>query len=173
MDKNLSDFLEGNTNIVNLDVILSKELAPNGSEHIRMLWKDHLLYEFWYNPIKRDKGDKPPKNTGGKKPYVMLMIGELKKLKNSEHKIKNLNEVIGCLTILSEFIEWNTGRLINKRSKKSLKYDDLLRELGYGENKFRGILKTLKDNDLLINKSEGYFISNRLIKKGSKNKDTL
>lgn len=168
----LRDFILKSSNAAPLnDAIISREVAPNGCELIRIICEDNEIYQFWNNPEKKPP-DKPPKHIGGKKPYIMLMIDEVKKLK--DQKVKNAGELLGCLVYLAEFVEWGTGRLIKKRSKKPIRYKDLLEILPYGNSKLNHVLTDLKKYGLLSNSSEGYFISDNLIKKGKKtNKEAV
>lgn len=164
MDKEFLEFLNGNKSAAKIEVIFLREEMPNRVQHITIKLDDKPIYDFWVNP-KKPKGEKPPpKNTGGKKPYIMIMVNEVKKLR--EQGVKNVEELIGYLVCLAEFVEWGTGRLINKRSKKQLKYDDLLKMFTCSHIKLNQILTDLKKYDLLTNNSEGYFISGRFIKKG-------
>jgi hypothetical protein len=92
------------------------------------------------------------------------MIDKLEELKATG--IINIEELIGFLVCLGNHIEWHTGKLINKRSKKQLKYTDLQKIFSCGKRKLDKILKELQRHNLLFNTSEGYFISTDLIKKG-------
>lgn len=169
MDRELLDFLEGKTNAVRLgnDLVLSRDIAPNGYHqlYITPIDGDVPLYKFWHNP-KHSNKDSPPKHIGGKKPYLMLMTQEIVKLR--EQGVTNVEELVGFLACMSSTgnIEWGTGRLIKKRSKKPLRYEDLLKLFSGGRTKLNRILSELKEHDLLFNTQEGYFISTRFIKKG-------
>lgn len=163
MDKNLLAFLNKEINVIKTEVIISREPTSKGTELIHFSVGERELYQVWKN--SNDNNAKQ-KSTGGKKPYIMLMIQEVSKLAGSG--IDNIEEVVGFLILLAENIEWNTGRVINKRSKKSFKYIDLQNKYSGSKYKFERIMKILKDNNLLIHTSEGYFISRRFIKKGAK-----
>jgi hypothetical protein len=164
VDKDFLEFLNGNKSAAKIEVIFLREEMPNGSQHITIKLDDKPIYDFWVNP-KKPRGEKPPpKNAGGKKPYIMIMVNEVKKLR--EQEVKNVEELIGYLVCLAEFVEWGTGRLINKRSKKQLKYDDLRKMFTCSHIKLNQVLTDLKKYDLLTNNSDGYFISSRFIKKG-------
>lgn len=168
MDRNLLEFLNGNTSAAKVEVVLAREELPNGIQHITLKQEDKLIYDFWVNP-KKAKGEKPPpKHTGGKKPYIMLMVDEVEKLR--EKGVKNVEELIGYLACLGKYAEWGTGRLIQKRKKTPLRYNDLQKIFTCSNNKLNRILSDLKKYDLLSNNSEGYFISTRLIKKGKTQK---
>ncbi len=158
------DFLNGNNNVAKVEVIISREKTNNGPELIHVSVGDREIYQFWHNPSKSKEVQ--PKHTGGKKPYLMLMIGHLEQLRKSN--IGNVEELIGFIVCLGNNIEWNTGRLIHKRSKKQLKYEDLQNMFSCGKRKLDRIIKDLRDNDLLTSNQDGYFISGDLIKKGRK-----
>ena len=172
MRKELLDFLNGVTNAVRLeDTILSRDVLPNGYQRLVLntVENDATLFEWWHNPKeKRNKND-TPKHTGGKKPYIMLITGEVENLR--KQGIPNLEELIGFLVCLGNNIEWHSGRLINKRSKKSLKYKDIQKLFSGGRKKLDRILRELKEHDLLFSTEEGYFISTRIIKKGKTKKE--
>ncbi|MDF2563710.1 MAG: hypothetical protein K0Q53_105 [Massilibacillus sp.] len=166
MDKNLLAFLNKEINVIKTEVIISREPTNKGTELIHFSVGEKELYQVWKN--SNDNNVKP-KSTGGKKPYIMLMVQEVIKLKKTS--IENIEEVIGFLVLLAENIEWNTGKLINKRSKKPLKYVDLQKTYSGSKYKFEKTMKILKNNDLLTHTPEGYFISSKLIKKGKMSKE--
>jgi hypothetical protein len=169
MDESLLEFINRNVNATNANVAISREFAGNGREHIYISVDGKPWYNFWHDPNKSKSRDSP-KHSGGKKPYVMVMTEKIDELK--KNGIKNVEEMIGFLVCLGKYIEWNTGRLINVRSKKSLLYADIQKIYGCSNNKLNRILAELKEHDLLLNAAEGYFVSRSLIKKGkSKNKE--
>jgi len=175
MEKDLLDFLNGNTNVlIPQGVTITRDKAPNGQEYITVKIdngnRELTLYSFWHNPNKPAKKDKsPPKHTGGKKPYVMLMVEEIEKLKKGG--VKNVEELAGYLVSLGKYVEWNTGRLIHDRSKNPLKYKELQAIFGCGNKKLNRLLGEMKEHELLYSTDGGYVISSRLIKKGKTNKE--
>lgn len=186
LDENLRKFINEETNAVILDcpVMISREKMPSGMEYIMIMPKvkdDYMkMYGFWYNQNKKVKepsiisvnedgeiiqtAKQPPKHTGGKKPYLMLMVNEIEKLR--EKGVKNIEELIGYVACLGKYIEWNTGRLIHKRKKTPLRYKDLQDIYKCSNKKLNKMIKQLKEHDLLYNTEEGYFISSKFIKKG-------
>jgi hypothetical protein len=164
MDKLLA-FKNKEINVVKGEFIISRESLDNGVDFIHVTCADNgkEVYSFWQNT---NKTDEEPKSMGGKKPYVMLMLQELSKLQ--EGGIKGIEDAVGFLTIISDNIRWNTGLVVNKRSKKPLKYTDLQKIYSGSKYKFEKTMKFLKDHNLLTHTPEGYFISRELIKKGSK-----
>lgn len=168
MDRRMADFLAGVTNVVKFEAVLSREVAPNGAQYMHLQAEETPLLEFWHSLEAAAKKDAPPKHTGGKKPYLMLMLGELTALR--DEKIPNFEELIGFLVLLGRNIEWGTGRLVKERSKRSLKYADLREMFSYGNKRLNRILADLKVHDLLYGTQDGYFVSSRLIRKGKTTK---
>jgi len=177
MDKKIVDFYNNESDILPLPVgsYIVREKSPNGTNFMTLKMpngdgKELVVDTWWSNPNKPAKKDKdPPKHTGGKKPYVMLMIDEIERLKKSG--VKNSGELIGNLVSLGKHIEWNTGKLINTRTKNPLKYKELQIILGYGNKKLNRLLGDMRDNELLHSTDGGYVISSRLIKKGKMSKE--
>lgn len=164
-------FLNKETDVVLIGgyFMISREIATNGYEHITeyIITSDDEKIEyrkFWYNPKINEVKDKKPKHTGGKKPYLMVMINEIEKLR--EQGVKNVEELIGYVACLGKYIEWNTGRLIHKRNKKSIQYKDLLEIYGCSKPKLNKMINLMKEHDILYYTEEGYFISTVYIKKG-------
>ena len=166
MEKDLLRFLNGEINVVEVRTIFVRENLPNGVQHTVARpvddW-DLVLLEAWKNPNQPAQNDKP-KHAGGKKPYIMLMVDEVEKLRSQG--VGNVEELIGHLVCLGKYIEWSTGKLIRKRRKKPLQYKDLHDIFPCGNRKLNRILTELKEHDLLFGTKEGYFISTRFIKKG-------
>ena len=163
-------FLNYETNVVLIGgyFMISREIAPNGYEHITeyIITSDGEKVEyrkFWHNP-KITEVDKKPKHTGGKKPYLMVMINEIEKLR--DQGVKNVEELIGYVACLGKYIEWNTGRLIHKRSKKPIQYKDLVEIYKVSKPKLNKMINLMKEYDLLYYTDEGYFISSKYVKKG-------
>ena len=166
MEKELIKFLNGEVNAVRLDVTIVREVITDDIDRlvVRSVDDEHKDYVISESFIKKKRKSNNPKHAGGKHPYIMLMVNEVEKLR--EQGIKNVEELIGYLVCLGKYIEWNTGRLVKKRSKKPLQYKDLQKTFPCGNKKLNRILGELKDNDLLFGTQEGYFISPRLIKRG-------
>ena len=99
-------FSNGEINAVKVEVVISKEIAPNGNQLVHIIINDKEVYQFWHNPNK-SKNKEPPKHTGGRKPYIIVMIEQVEKLKT---EINNVEELVGFIVCLSNNIEWNTGK---------------------------------------------------------------
>lgn len=166
MDNQLLNFMNGDTNVIKIETIISREITPQGMEYVHITTMDgRMNYNFWHNP-NNTKKESQPKNTGGKKPYLMLMVEQLDKLRSKN--VSNVEELVGFMVCMGSSIEWGTGKLIHKRSKKPLKYIDLQKMFSGGRHKLDRIIRELRENDLLSSNQEGYFISSELIKKGKK-----
>jgi len=180
--KKLRDYVDGKSNVLILEegykLKTTRDVTPNGMEYIEeyiieeSTKREYFFRKMWHNPKEDIVKDKTKsKNTGGKQPYFMVMINEVEKLKKLD--IKDRLDITGFVTIVGKNIEWNTGRLINVRSKKQLQYKDLIKITGCGKTKLDRILNTMKDNNLLTyekpsaNKDGGYFVSSNIIKKGN------
>jgi hypothetical protein len=99
------------------------------------------------------------------------MVDEFEILR--EKGIENIEELIGYVTSIGKYIEWGTGKLIDKRQRLkkkqvALKYDDLLEIYGCSRTKLGKMLKTMYDNEIITHTNEGYFISSNFFKKGKK-----
>lgn len=193
MNKKVSDFYTGRTNFLMLydengspAMVKERDDFKDKNTH---LFQDFILddkdknYKALFNKYFRNylgeykEPDEKPKSMGGKKPYVMLMTEEVKKL--LEKNIKNADEVLGFLTILSGYMEFHTGKLIDKRQRLKkkqlpLQYTDLLKICKYSRTKLDKMIKTTKDYNLIYyekptkDNEGGYFISTNIIKKGKK-----
>ena len=162
MDKELLAYLNGSRDAVHCRFVLSREVTPAGIEHVflKIPDTDICLYDFWYNP-KKNKCGGTPKHTGGKKPYVKLFIQEINRLRDSGLT----DEMVGSLVRLVDNIAWSTGLLVNKRSKKALKFDDMVKLLGLSRAQASRRIKRLKEVGALQQSEEGYVIAPNLIKK--------
>lgn len=179
MDKNLLSFINKETNVYIIgNFMKQREIKSDGWEFYTETIIDPLdrsknvvWHTYWVNPHEKKSKDKP-KHTGGKKSYSMLMTEELKATREKLKKngVKNAEEVLGYMFILTEHSEFNTNKLIHKRNKKPLQYKDLQELFDCSNNKLNKMINILKDNNLLSNTNEGYFISQQFIKKGKSQK---
>lgn len=168
-DKELNDYMHGNTDAAIVTVAILREPLENGVEHITIQsvgndGKPVVLYEFWNSKKKGPGKESAPKRVGGKASYTKLMSEEIKRLHNEG--LQGREESLGVLLFLSGNVEWGTGRLINKRSKKPLKYEDLEKLLGYSNKKMNRVIADLKRYGYMSHTAEGYIVSNRIMQKG-------
>lgn len=192
----LADFIAGRTDFVilyddknNPAFVLERDKMQNSNNHLIQEYvlddkdkKYKALFNKYYRNYYGEYKDpeRKRKTTGGKKPYVMVMLNEIKELKKQLKRdgIKNYNEVVGALIDFSEYMEWNTGKLIDtrqrlKKKRLPLKYNDLFEISGYSKGKFENMMKIMKDYRLLWYSDEnkenkGYFISQIYFKKGKR-----
>jgi len=93
---------------------------------------------------------------------VLSLIQEINRLRDSGLT----DEMVGSLVRLVDNIAWSTGLLVNKRSKKALKFDDMVKLLGLSRAQASRRIKRLKEVGALQQSEEGYVIAPNLIKKG-------
>jgi hypothetical protein len=158
MDKSISDYLSGFTNVCEGKFTIGREKSGK-NEFIIIKLDGQEVYSFWHNPNKKVT-NKKPKHTGGKKSYIMLMIEELKK-----HENLSL-EAQGFIYKMLTHIQWNSTLIIDTRNKKPLVIDEMVTILGIGRNKTLSIIKELKAADLLVKDKDGYKVSPNLMQKG-------
>jgi hypothetical protein len=111
--------------------------------------------------------DEIPKGeyTGGSEPYVMLFYRRIEKVFKGDYTGHRLIQ-LGALNVLSSFVQMNTGKLINKRTKQPLKQKDIAKALGVSVRTTAEILSNLKENGFLERKEGAYFIKRYFIAKG-------
>lgn len=157
----LRKYLSGQQNAVCDQFIISRE-KTGGCEYVHVSHPElaEPLYQFWVG--KKNKASGTPRHTGGKKPYVMLMIQELTELIVQGTPA----HCVGHLICLVPYVEWGTGRLVIGREKQSMRVDDIGKVFGCKRRWTLHILGNLKRNGLLTCGGGSYFIPRDLIKKG-------
>jgi hypothetical protein len=165
MKKDIMDYLAGKRNVVKDEFVVSREKARDSE----LIYISHPkiekpVYTFWHSRKQNGKSV-TPKHTGGKKPYVILMIDEIVKLMDSGLPA----EYAGYLLYLTPYIEWGTGRLVCGRKKRKMKHADLQKVFSRRRQEMLHILAGLKNHNLLTYTKEGYFISRDIVKRGGKN----
>ena len=182
MEKELFEFMQGERNAVRGDFILSRERtatseycyvsAPQDNEEFKPILKG------WAKKIKpkrepiatvkkvpiADTPEKTRHTTGGKRPYVMLM-------QDRNAFIDKLS--IGASGVLMKlicggYIEWGTGKIIDRRTKKIMTVKMTSERLGLKLADGKSMLAELTANKLLRydRKERAYFIDRNLAKKG-------
>ena len=166
----IRQFLNGEINVIDLGsgVILSKEVAPSSE-----LW--HLSVNgaeektFWVSSKPNDvKQPKKGNYTNGKPPYTMAMSNPVKTLVSDENVQGDIFTQLGVLTALGRNMEFSTGKLVNRRTKKPLTRKDILSITKFSHNKLDKILRDMKATGLIEHTADGYFVSRKYIKKGGK-----
>jgi len=165
MKKETLEYLRGERNATMDEFILSRE-RTHSSELVYINHPElpEPLYTFWSSRGNKGRSKRKPKHTGGKKPYVMLMVEELVSLMR-----KGLPpESAGYLLYLAPFIEWGTGRLVFGRKKRQMTVSDIEKVFRKSRRATLYIIAELRRHDLIIYSSEeGYFVSRDLIKRGA------
>jgi len=178
LKKETLEFLNGQRNAVKDEFILGREKAgsselifvslPNGEKPIYALWNSKKTVKKYEK--KEDKsGEVVFKKvvscgTGGESAYVMLIDNMISKLRK-----KNISlNASGAILQLTNYLEWNTGRLYNKRNKISLTKEMISKILKIGKQKTNNVLKELKELDVLYynNKESAYFMNMKYVRKG-------
>ena len=155
MNNDLLKYLNGNVNVAN--AIVSREKLKSGIEHVYVSIDGVDIYDFWFNTKKKKEHN--PKHTGGKKSYAKIY---LEKLETYDISI----EALGFMVKLLPYIQWSTGYLLKKRSKKKLKTDDILKIVNKSRNTAFKIINEMKKYNLISYDSEGYRVNKEFIMKG-------
>lgn len=116
-----------------------------------------LLATQWIG--KQKPKSKSPKHTGGKPEYAKVYIKELEKLGLSKKEL-------GSALALLSYIDWKSGILIQKRPKKPLDFNALMKVLGCSRMTLSRRLKRFRETGLLIDKDGNYLISRSFVQKG-------
>ena len=147
-------------------LMVGREINANGNEHITVSEYStnglpRVILRGWRNPqriIRRAK----PKHTGGKPSYIKLLTGGMTELAS---KAKDAD--LGALVRLAQNVDWETGALIDTRTKKPLDFAGLMRATGYNRQTLSSRLKSLREIDALtVDDQDRYIISRQLLQKG-------
>lgn len=159
MDK-LTEFYDRRINVLDLGngLTLGRESA-NNMDYMIITCGQEILYAWWHNPNKKVT-NKPPKHTGGKPPYIKIMLKAVQ-----EHKGLSLN-ASGFFIKIANNIQWTDNLVIDMRSKKALSVEGITTILGIKKTLTYDTIKELREADLLIKDKDGYRISTCLIQKG-------
>lgn len=171
INKELAEYLAGQRNAVRDTFILSREKA-NGSEYVSVSLPDDPtpIYNLWTKKKQRGKPTEAtgeivkPKHIGGKRPYIMLM-------QDQQDAIYNLSNDAAALLIklmAGGFIAWETGEIVDRRSKKPLTSGILKKRFNFGEIKMKAILKELNEQGIIMydRSKRAYFLDRKIAKKG-------
>ncbi len=170
MKRELREYLLGERNVVEDKFILSRE-TTGSAELVRLSHREleEPIVKAWQPKQRRFKKAKKPKHTGGKKPYIMLMLQE-------NDRIAEKLTPEGAFFLFRTFrnIDWGTGVLIDLRTKEPLKFVDLLNIVSLSKRKLLRAIRNLKELQVLENKTgEGYIISRCLVKRGARDEDKI
>lgn len=166
MKKEMREYLRGERNAVRDELILSRAKCGEGE----MVYVSHPeIEEPIYPGLFYHKQPKPKKRgsrqTGGAKPYVMLMMQALSELS----PVPSL-EARGAIVGLINFIEWGTGRIYRPRNGKSLTAAMIAEVLKVKPKRCRRFIKELSAAKVLSydRKERAYFMSRDIIKRGGR-----
>lgn len=161
----LGEFLSGERKAV--EIVVERE-DKDGWTLLHFINKE-TGKEFHHQWVRKSRvfSDKIPKGeyTGGLEPYVMLFYRRIEKVFKGDYAGHRLIQ-LGALNVLSSFIQMNTGKLINKKTKQPLKQKDIAKALGVSLRTTAEILSNLKENGFLERKEGAYFIKRYFIAKG-------
>lgn len=182
MKKETQEYLMGERNAIRDEFILSRERKgrneyislslPDRSEPVYKLWTKKNINKKPVKAVGEIIETKQPKHTGGKRPYVMLMQDQQDILnKLSMDAAGLLLKIMG-----GGFIEWDTGRIIDRRSKKPLTISMVRARYKLNTTKTKALIKELTENKVIKydRKQRSYFFNANFAKKGvgsSANKD--
>ena len=174
MKKETQEYLVGERNATRDEFILSREKV-RGSEYISLSLPDRNepIYKLWtrkkiYKKPSQAVGEievKQPKHTGGKRPYIMLMQDQ----RDTINKLSNQAAGLMMKLLAGGFIEWDTGRIIDRRSKKPLTISMIRSRYKLDTTKTKGLIKELTENKVIKydRKQRSYFFNADFARKGA------
>lgn len=185
MEKELLEYIHGERNAVRAELVLSREKTKTRkAEYVCVsipgTEQSIPLYIGWAKKLPRNidslvtitTTDTEVKSgrhtTGGKRPYIMLMQDKI-------HIVKDLSvEASGLLLKLfcSGYVEWGTGRVIQKRPIKAMTIKKMSDKFGIPIFKIKTLIKELRENGVISydKTKRAYFIDREFAKKGGRSK---
>lgn len=165
--KKLEEFLAGKR--LSLEIIISREdKEDKKSTLFHFVDKDTgiELFSEWRRADKLFGGEKKEtENIGGREPYAMLFTRRVKKVFSDKY-VGSRESQLSALVILSEYIQMNTGKLVKKKTKKSLTQQDIAKELGLSVRRTATILADLKANGVIERQDGAYLIKREFLARG-------
>ena len=163
MRKFYSDFLSGETDICPL--FLERAKGQTTSRYTLVDDSGTEVMSFWRRNGEIPFIDKKPKGemTGGKRPYVMVFTQKVEEVTGNVPL-----SCLGCLFALLPYVEMGTGRLREKRSKKSLTVKGMAERLYISRQSLSTSIKLLMQEGIIVKKSDGYYISRSYLLRGVK-----
>lgn len=169
------EYILGERNATRDEFILSRERSGN-TEYVNVSLPDYdePIYQLWTKAPKKHKpatkavGEvnvPSSKHTGGKRPYIMLM-------QDQGDVISKLTDPAAALLlkiIAGGFVEWDTGRIIDRRSKKSLTIEMICARYKKKPATVKAIIKELAKYEVVqyVRKERAYFLCPKFAKKGA------
>ena len=175
MKKETLEYFHGERNAMREEVIISRERSGK-SEYVCVAFpNEEPFYKGWAKPIKRketitegiatiETQTPIPKHTGGKRPYIMVMQDKSKVIDQLSMGASGLLFKFFC----GGYVEWGTGRVIDKRSKKAMTVKRMCEKLDMSLSDAKVFLKELATSEIVTyNRSKkAYFIDRSIAKKG-------
>ena len=162
----LAEFLEGKSKVV--EIVLEREDKKDWTLlHFVDKETGAEIWQKWgrKGDLFGTKVKKDTENYGGVEPYVMFHPKRLKKVFKGDY-VGNMQNQITALTFLSEYIQSNTGKLINKRTKKPLTRQEIAKDLGLSVRRTSEIISDLKTNGFLERRNNAYYVHRDFYAKG-------
>jgi len=163
-------------NAVQRQVMFGREATDDGTEYIVVTDYDQdppaELVSFWRQPFrgKRKKeagsesGEKTEKRgrTGGKSGYVKLYDESF-----SEAAEKLTDTELGFFLRLFGCVDWDSGRLVDRKKKEPLSIAGVARKTGESERSVRRKISALMESGVLREEEvAGFFVNREYIAKG-------
>jgi len=175
MKKQLFDYINGDVNVVRDEFVLSREANGNGGEFIfvNALGSEKPIYALWNNKkvakarrikinVKTEESarETPLKGTGGEFAYVMVMLAAIQNMGQLSM------EASWLFLKLFSCIEWNTLRLIDQRTKRTVTRKMLSKMFKAGETKINKAISELKKAGAIEYKNKAYYMNGAVVRKG-------
>lgn len=171
MKKETREYILGERNATRDEFILSRESTGN-AEYVSVSLPDadEPIYTLWTKKPKKRKGSEKageivkPKHTGGKRPYIILMQDQHEKLDKLSAEAAGL-----ALKMMGGgFVEWDTGRIIDRRTKQPLTIAAIRTRYKLGASKAKALIKELTENEFIKydRKERAYFFNAQIARKG-------
>jgi len=177
--KETIEFIHGERNAARDEFVISREKCGNSEYVCVSLPNERPLYKGWAKRIKQKielvpneelatietivEGNKP-KHIGGRRPYIMVMQDKSKVIDQLSMGASGLLFKLFC----GGYVEWGTGRVIDKRSKKAMTVKRMCEKLDMPLSDARALLKELAGNQIVTydRSKKAYFVDRSIAKKG-------
>lgn len=166
------EYILGERNATRDEFILSRESTGNAEYvSVSLPGYDEPIYALWTKKPQKKKATQAtgeivkPKHTGGKRPYIMLM-------QDQDDAINQLSlDAAGLVfkLLAGGFVEWNTGRIIDRRTKKPLTIKMIHTRYKLGVSRTKKLMKELTEAKIIKydRKKRSYFFNTKLARKGA------
>ena len=162
MEKHTGSFADG-ANAFIKEAVFSREIPGNGSECIYVTVEDggtEINGCFWHNGRQRKQGQQP-RGTGGKPAYLRLYVEQLRQ------SIPGMSDAdIGALIRMAVCCDWQTGALVDSKTKKPLDFQGLLNVTGYNRATLSRRMEALRKHKVLQSDNGQYVLSREVVAKG-------